>query len=131
MNIKEPKILKRIQLLFTSFGARIFRNNVGMLEDKRGQKVKYGLCTGSGDLIGWVPMVVTPEMVGKRIAVFTSVEIKTKNARTNPSQLNWMQAVNTAGGIAMIEKEPVNVMNKLLEIMKEYAQPNRFSGSSK
>lgn len=122
--MSEGKILKKLQILFTTVGARVFRNNVGLFETKDCRKVRTGLCVGSSDLIGWVPMVVTPEMVGKRVAVFTSIEVKTANTRTTPVQHAWIQAVNTAGGIAMIEQDPMAVMNKILEIKKAYGQPN-------
>lgn len=121
--MSEGKILKKLQLLFTSVGARVFRNNVGLFETKDGRKVRTGLCVGSSDLIGWTPMVVTPEMVGKRVAIFTSIEVKTKNTKTTPIQLAWHQAVNTAGGIAMIEQDPMNVVNRILEMKREYGQP--------
>lgn len=122
--MSEGKILKKLQILFTSVGARVFRNNVGLFETKDGRKVRTGLCVGSSDLIGWTPMVVTPEMVGKRVAVFTSVEVKTKNTKTTPVQHAWIQAVNTAGGIGIIEQDPLAVMNKILEIKRAYGQPN-------
>lgn len=122
--MSEGKILKKLQILFTAVGARVFRNNVGLFETKDGRKIRTGLCVGSSDLIGWVPMVVTPEMVGKRVAVFASIEVKTANTRTTPVQHAWIQAVNTAGGIAMIEQDPLKVMNKILEIKRAYGQPN-------
>lgn len=119
----EGKITRALMLLFTKFG-RLFRNNVGLFETKDGRKVRTGLCVGSSDTIGWTELVVTPEMVGKKVAVFTSIEIKTKGTRTTALQRNWLQAVNTAGGIAMIEKDPMNVINNILAIKRECAQPD-------
>lgn len=66
-------------------GFRLFRNNRGVLLDKRGVPVRYGLANTSeaegralksGDLIGWFPRLVTPDMVGTVIAEFTSIEVK-------------------------------------------------------
>lgn len=62
--------------------------------------IKFGLTAGSGDLIGWTPVIVTPEMVGKKIAIFTSVEIKEPGKYPKAHQKNWVQQVQQAGGIA-------------------------------
>jgi hypothetical protein len=44
-------------------------------------------------------------MVGKTVAVFLSVEVKTRNGRMRPEQKTWMETVNKAGGIAIVERE--------------------------
>jgi hypothetical protein len=52
-------------------GGRVFRNNVG--EYKVGDRyIRYGLCPGSSDIIGWTPVKITPEMVGTTLPVFTA-----------------------------------------------------------
>jgi hypothetical protein len=84
---------------------RLFRNQVGSLPDPRtGRLVTFGLARGSADLIGWRTVVVTPEMVGQRIAVFTSIEVKTRTGRLAPAQQHWLQAVKTAGGVAGVAR---------------------------
>jgi VRR-NUC domain len=56
---------------------------------------------GAADLIGWHTVRITPDMVGKDVAVFLSVETKrTKRGRTSEDQINWMNQVKRAGGIA-------------------------------
>lgn len=56
---------------------------------------------GACDLPGWREVVITPEMVGHKVAVFVSVETKrTKGGKTSPEQVNWMKRVQAAGGIA-------------------------------
>ena len=85
--------------------ARIFRNQVGSLPDPRtGRLVTFGLARGSADLIGWRTVVVTPEMVGTRLAVFLSIEVKTPTGRVTPQQHNWQAAVLAAGGISGIAR---------------------------
>lgn len=83
----------------------MFRNNNGKLEDKNGRWVTFGLFPGSGDLIGWRTVRITPEMVGRDIAQFLSVEVKKPKARTDKQraidQANWRTQVNAAGGIAI------------------------------
>lgn len=84
---------------------RLFRNQVGSLPDPRtGRLVTFGLARGSADLIGWRTIVVTPEMVGQRLAVFTSLEIKTPTGRLAPAQRHWLHAVYQAGGIAGVAR---------------------------
>jgi hypothetical protein len=93
---------------------RLFRNQVGSLPDPRtGRLVTFGLARGSADLIGWRSIVVTPEMVGRRLAVFCSIEIKTPNGRVKPEQQAWLGVVQGAGGIAGIARS-VQDANDLL-----------------
>ena len=92
--VNEKQIMQAIQLELSKIGVRLLRNNVGMLEDSRGQKVKYGLCKGSSDLIGWI----IPS--GR----FVAVEVKTPIGRATPEQINFIEAVNRGGGIAFIAR---------------------------
>jgi ribosomal protein S19 len=69
------------------------------------QVIAYGLYPGSGDLVGWEPITITPEMVGQQIAVFTSVEVKTVHDNLSNKQRNWFRRVKEYGGIAEIYKE--------------------------
>lgn len=77
----------------------MFRNNVGALEDKTGRVVRYGLCKGSSDLIGWRTVEVTPDMVGKPVAVFVALEVKDRG-RLTAEQAQFLAVVQSAGGIA-------------------------------
>jgi hypothetical protein len=86
-------------------GIRMFRNQVGSLPDPRtGRLVTFGLARGSADLIGWRTIVVTPDMVGRRVAVFLSIEVKTPTGRLTPQQRNWQNAVLAAGGITGVAR---------------------------
>ena len=102
----ETTLQQQIRLaLGTNPNARIFRNQVGSLPDPRtGRLVTFGLTRGSADLIGWRTITVTPAMVGIRLAVFTSIEVKTPTGRVRPEQQAWLEAVQQAGGIAMIAR---------------------------
>ena len=101
--MSEKLIMQQIQLELAKIGVRLLRNNVGMLEDARGQKVKYGLCKGSADLIGWV----SPS--GK----FCAVEVKTPTGRATPEQINFIEAVNRDGGIAFIARSPEDALQQI------------------
>jgi hypothetical protein len=86
-------------------GIRAFRQNVGAYKDPRsGRVIRYGLATGSADLIGWQTVVITEAMVGQRFARFLSVEVKTPTGRLSPEQETWRQAVLKAGGIAVVAR---------------------------
>jgi len=102
----ETTLQQQIRLaLGTRPEARIFRNQVGSLPDPRtGRLVTFGLARGSADLIGWRTITVTPAMVGTRLAIFTSIEVKTPTGRVRPEQQAWLQAVQQAGGIAIIAR---------------------------
>lgn len=102
----ETDLQQRIRLALGQLQhLRIFRNQTGQLPDpKTGRPVQFGLARGSADLIGWRTVTVTPDMVGQRLAVFTSIEVKTPTGRLTPQQRNWMQAVLAAGGIAGVAR---------------------------
>jgi len=73
-----------------------------------------GLQEGNGDLIGWESLVITPAMVGKRVAVFISIEAKVPGRYPTAHQRNWRQQVAAAGGIAAVvrsEEEAVKFCN--------------------
>jgi hypothetical protein len=94
---------------------RLFRNNVGTGWAGRAKRDKSdpslvhvfgarplhaGLCVGSSDLIGWRSVVITPAMVGQRVAVFVGLEAKTGGGVLTPEQRAFIQVVQSAGGLA-------------------------------
>jgi len=62
---------------------------------------------GTADLNGWTSIVVTPEMVGTTVAVFTAIETKESGGGQKRSgQINYVEQVRAAGGIAGFAKSP-------------------------
>ena len=59
-----------------------------------------GAQAGVSDYCGWRSIVITPEMVGKRVAQFVGIEMKTKTGKAREAQLNFGEAVRRDGGIA-------------------------------
>lgn len=114
----ESTLQKNIMLAIGKLlpNVRIFRNNTGtgwvgksvrkgslvIIENPR--PLQAGLCEGSSDLIGWTTVEVTPEMIGKKIAIFTALEIKTDSGRASKEQINFITRVREAGGIAGIAR---------------------------
>ena len=64
--------------------------------------VRYGLCVGSCDLIGWTSS-------GK----FLAIEIKTKTGRIRPDQKTFIEVVNNSGGIAFVARSVADVTERL------------------
>lgn len=99
-NENETSLMRSIMLAVSKIsGVRIFRNNTGF---DATNKVRYGLITGSSDLIGWKSVTITPDMVGKKMAVFVALEVKTAKSRATDEQKNFIAVVNGSGGKAEI-----------------------------
>jgi hypothetical protein len=91
-------------------GVRLFRNNTGF--DKTA-KVRYGLCVGSSDLIGWKTITIKPHHVGQKIAVFVALEVKTPTGRPTTEQLNFIDVVDSSGGHAGIVRSEEDAVTLL------------------
>lgn len=73
-----------------------------------GRPVALGLATMDGatvpglpDLTGWTEVVITPEMVGRTIPVFTWIDAKESGGgKRLQHQINCMKQLHQAGGIA-------------------------------
>lgn len=113
--MSEKTILNHIQLLMSKIGGRMFRNNVGLAWQgevhklkngdiliKNPRPVKYGLCVGSGDLIGFVPVKINHSHLNKTLAVFASIEVKTGNLKPTKEQINFYNMIQSQGGISVI-----------------------------
>jgi len=114
--MNERNLQDRIRLAISqSRLATMFRNNVGMARLKDGGRMPYGLCKGSSDLIGWRTVKITPDMIGKDIAVFTAIEIKTKRGIVSDAQRNFIERVMLAGGIAGVARSEDEAVKLLRE----------------
>jgi hypothetical protein len=101
----QPHIrLFRNQCGFGYVGTRVSRQDHGIMMLANARPVTFGLHPGSSDLIGWRQLVVTPDMVGRRLAVFLGVEVKTDTGRLQRHQQNWQHVVRQHGGIAIVAR---------------------------
>ena len=91
--MKESDIQRLIMLALSEAGCTIWRNNTGVLKNAAGIPIRFGLCTGSSDLIGMAPD-------GR----FLAVEIKTCKGRATPEQIRFIEIVKARGGIAGIAR---------------------------
>lgn len=70
----------------------LWRNNCGVLADRHGRAVRYGLCPGSSDLIG----ILAPS--GRLLAL----EVKRPSERPTAEQTRFLDLVRRMGGVAAI-----------------------------
>ena len=131
--MSEADFMRRCMKRATEMGARLFRQNVGRAWTGEAEEVKRGGMrhveagsvilrnarpfksgvTGMSDLIGWVPVVVTPEMVGQTVAVYTAVETKTLRGRATEEQKAFVGVVYAAGGRSGIARTDDDLDNIL------------------
>lgn len=83
---------------------KAYPGTTGAVVIKEAARVAFGLQKGSGDLIGWKSITVTPDMVGRKLAVFLSIETKASKGKVRPDQHNWAAQVRKAGGLAGIAR---------------------------
>jgi len=104
-NKAHTELVNKILLECSHGDTRLFKNQVGVLQDKNGQFVRYGVCNpGGSDTIGWTKTLITPEMVGQFIAVFTAVEVKTGSATASDDQERFIAAIVESGGKAGVAR---------------------------
>lgn len=97
----------------------LWRNNVGAFQSKTGAWVRYGLANDSkqmnaaiksADLIGWTPITITADMIGKIVPIFTSIEVKEEGYYPSgkaqiahfEAQEKWCNGILRYNGIAGI-----------------------------
>lgn len=110
----EAAVQQRVRLAASQQGARLFRNNVGVLYDDNNRPVRFGLANESpainkrlksSDLVGITPVTITHAHIGRQVGVFTSYECKrpgwqyTGKGREE-AQHAWLLLVQSLGGIA-------------------------------
>jgi len=82
------------------YGFTLFRNSVGFVI-RDGRKIRYGLCPGSSDLIGWYRN-------DEGEALFVAIEVKFSKKITD-LQKRFVAAVKNAGGIAGVWHKNVEI----------------------
>lgn len=103
------QLTAEIRLLASKVGARLFRRNTGMGWIGRSKKFtkREQIWVSPGDVLiaqarpfhagevgqydtyGWKSVVITPDMVGQRVAVHVEIEVKFGNDRESTEQKSW------------------------------------------
>lgn len=110
----EKEIQYEIRKVISQYpNIRLWRNNVGSMTDKNGQMVTFGLCPGSSDLIGLESVIVTPDMVGKTIARFLAIEVKSEKGKASESQSKFLEMVQSLGGVGILARSSEEVEKNL------------------
>lgn len=103
---READILQAIRLAAGKAGVTLHRNNIGAYKDPKGYYIKYGVCNpGGSDLIGW--------RTRHGIAQFVAIEVKSDTGKATPEQLNFINTVISAGGIAGVCRSVEDFLNLL------------------
>lgn len=85
-------------------GSKVVRNKDGTITIHDPRPIHVGLVKGGADVIGWRSIEITPEDVGRRVAVFVAVEVKSGAGRPNADQKRFLAAVEAAGGFAGVAR---------------------------
>ena len=91
--MKEANVQALIMMALSDAGCLVWRQNTGVLPDRNGRLVRFGLCVGSSDIVG-----IAPD--GK----FLAIEVKTALGQPTDAQLNFIRAVQRHGGRAGIAR---------------------------
>lgn len=67
---------------------------------KHARRGSFGLCVGSSDTIGIKRTLITPQMVGGILGVFTAIEVKDAAGRRREEQIKFVKMVQNFGGYA-------------------------------
>lgn len=109
----ESAVMAAERLRAAAASERLFRNNSGVLPDRNGRPVRFGLGNESEainqrfkspDLVGWRPLLVTPDLVGHVIAQTVGRECKPEGWKLTPgdkrgqAQARWGQMLLDDGG---------------------------------
>jgi hypothetical protein len=86
------------------FTGEVFKSDSQYTIIKNARRASFGLCVGSSDCIGFRKLIVTPEMVGTTLAVFTAIEVKSATGRPTPEQVAFIRVIQQAGGFAGIAR---------------------------
>lgn len=89
-------------------GEEIIKNADGSITIKRPRRFKTGLPTGFPDLFGLKSITITPDMVGKKIAVFAFIEVKQpkkKPTKVQENMIDFLLNNGAIGGVAHSDDE--------------------------
>ena len=105
----ETDIQRSIQLELSNGPTRLWRFQIGNFELLDGRRIQVGIA-GMSDLLGLHSVTITPDMVGRTLAVFVACEVKNPLAHTEKERLKaqqmYIDAVRRMGGLAGFADSP-------------------------
>ncbi len=97
---KEAAVDKGIGAWGKTKGGELHKNRRGMVNLPGGGMFPYGLGpNGTGDRVGHLPILITPDMVGKRLPIYCEIEAKTETGRLSPEQKERQAYLSIIGAI--------------------------------
>ena len=132
----EGKASLNVRLAANALGCRLYKNNSGMAYDANNRPVFFGLgnegkkdneSIRTPDWVGWMTVVITPDMVGKKIPVFTAIDAKKLGFRHKTSysigtreygQNKFFELVTSVNGVAGFATNPEDVRHLIADFYK-------------
>ena len=111
----EDEVSQRILMEAPKHNCHLLRNNSGAFTNEAGRNVRFGLGNvskrlseqiKSSDFIGITEVLITPDMLGCKIGVFTAIEVKRSDWKLKiadvreRAQKNFIDFIQSKGGIA-------------------------------
>lgn len=151
--MRESNVLRATWLAVAAVGTTLFRLNTGRawlsnLGPKKGVRrladgsvlilsprsvaIGFGMTNGdpvvgASDLNGWTEIVITPAMIGRKVAIYTAIETKESGGGDkSEEQVNFVEQVRQAGGIAGFASSPEDA----LKVIREYSEVSNYSKMS-
>lgn len=106
--VNHGEYVRMMLMALSKVGWKPFNNPVGIAQTKAGNTIKYGLCKGSSDIIGWLPVEMPMECWvfndgPMMIAVFCGIECKLmKHDRVRKEQKHFIDVLNEDGGFGIV-----------------------------
>lgn len=117
----ETNVWRQVLLDASKLAYRLLRNQRYKGFSDKGFFVDAGLGgDGGSDLIGYKIVTITPEMVGKKVAVFAALEAKKGKNGATADQIKFINAVRLNGGIAGVFRSIDDVIQHEKEWLNGY-----------
>ncbi len=100
MSKSEKRLTEEIRCSESETGSILFRNAVGFMNG-----FSFGLSPGSSDEIGYKETIITSDMIGKKVAIFQAIEIKTLTDKISCEQIIFYLNILISGGLAQVYTE--------------------------
>ncbi len=115
----------QIELAMAYQNMIVQRNNIGVAVDLTGRHIRYGLMNSSkqenerfksSDWICGTPVLITPQMVGTVVGVYTAIETKaddwkfSENDKHTMAQHRYHELIRGIGGYAGFAQSPLDML---------------------